>query len=217
MPPDVMARAFEPFFTTKGFGKGSGLGLSMVYGFVRQSGGNVQIDSNPEVGTSIHMYLPRAAGAAAVEAEQIIGSNLLTGNGEIVLVVEDNEALRRAVVMQLQELGYETIEADSAKPALHILSSEATVDVMLTDIVMPGGMDGVALAAEAIKLRRDLPIIFTSGFPATTNGSALNSWPDRLPVLDKPVRRHELAESIREALDGVAASARAPLAAVAGE
>ena len=201
MPADVIARAFEPFFTTKGFGKGSGLGLSMVYGFVRQSGGNVRIESTPEQGTSIHIYLPRAVNDTEAKPEPVSNGADLSYAGETILVVEDNEALRHAVVLQLQELGYETIEADSARPALRILGTAATVDLMLTDIVMPGGMDGRALAGEAIKLRPHLPILFTSGFPATANGSSLSSWQEAgVAVLAKPVRRQELAERIRQTL-----------------
>lgn len=201
MPADVIARAFEPFFTTKGFGKGSGLGLSMVYGFVRQTGGDVRIESTPGKGTSICIYLPRAAVESGAAAEPVADSPALSGTGETILVVEDNEALRHAVVLQLRELGYETIEADSARPALRILGTEATIDLMLTDIVMPGGMGGRALAGEAAKLRPNLRILFTSGFPATADGSLLSSWQESgVVVLAKPVRRHELAERIRHAL-----------------
>ncbi len=202
MSAEVVARAFEPFYTTKGFGKGSGLGLSMVYGFVRQSGGNVRIESEPGQGTSIHIYLPRATTEAAAGTKLVANGASLRGAGETVLVVEDNNDLRKIVVLQLRELGYETIEAHSAKPALHILNSDATIDLMLTDIVMPGGMDGRALAGEATKLRPRLPILFTSGFPATANGSTFSAWQEAgTPVLAKPVRRQELAERVRQALE----------------
>jgi len=203
MPAEVAARAFEPFFTTKEFGKGSGLGLSMVYGFVRQSGGVLDIESNPGEGTKILICLPRAHEGSVAVAQVDHG---LVDEGappsETILVVEDNDALRQAVVRQLRELGYETIEADSARPALKILETKATVDLMLTDIVMPGGMDGRALAGEATKLRSDLPVVFTSGFPATTDASTTKKGkPDNsFPVLAKPVRRRELARHVREAL-----------------
>jgi len=201
MPDDVVARAFEPFFTTKEFGKGSGLGLSMVFGFVRQSGGNLKIESKPEEGTSIHIYLPRAPDGITTRREFANDSIDWSGSAETILVVEDNEALRHAVVRQLQELGYETIEADSAKPALKILGTKTTIDLMLTDIVMPGGMDGRALAGEAAKLRSDLPVVFTSGFPATADASSPENEPQlEFPVLAKPVRRRELAEHVRKAL-----------------
>jgi len=202
MPADVAARAFEPFFTTKEFGKGSGLGLSMVYGFVRQSGGTLKIESKPEEGTCIHIYLPRAANGAAARPEHAADSIDCSGSSETILVVEDNDALRQAVVRQLQALGYETIEADSAKPALRILGTGTTVDLMLTDIVMPGGMDGRALAGEATRLRSNLPVVFTSGFPVTADTSSLTSKQDAgFPVLAKPVRRQELAKHVRKALN----------------
>ncbi len=201
MPADVAARAFEPFFTTKEFGKGSGLGLSMVYGFVRQSGGTLKIESQPEKGTSIHIYLPRAPDGIADRPEYSADNVDCSGSAETILVVEDNDALRQAVVRQLQELGYETIEADSAKPALEILETKTNVDLMLTDIVMPGGMDGRALAGEATKLRSNLPVVFTSGFPEATQFSSLTSAQEvSFPVLVKPVRRQELAEHVRKAL-----------------
>jgi len=203
MPAEVAARAFEPFFTTKEFGKGSGLGLSMVYGFVRQSGGTLKIESEPGKGTSIHIFLPRAPHEmTAARKEHAAGKIKYSDAAETILVVEDNEALRQVVVRQLQELGYETIEADSARPALRILGTKTTVDLMLTDIVMPGGMDGLALAGEATKLRSNLPVVFTSGFPAITDAGSLTVEHDiDFPVLAKPVRRHELAEHVRKALN----------------
>ena len=202
MPPDVTARAFEPFFTTKDFGKGSGLGLSMVYGFVRQSGGSIRIESASGKGTAIHILLPRAKGAAmATESKRT--SHDHRGIGQTILVVEDNDALRRAVVLQLQHLGYETVEADSAKPALKILGSKANVDLMLTDIVMPGGRDGRALASEALKIRSKLPVVFMSGFPAAADGNLPDGWIEQdAGVLLKPVRSRDLAERIHQGLSG---------------
>jgi len=205
MPADVAARAFEPFFSTKEFGKGSGLGLSMVYGFVQQSGGTLKIDSTPDKGTSIHICFPRARSKKTPKRQHAKDDVDWSGAAETILVVEDNDALRLAVVRQLQELGYETIEADSAKPALKILGTKAPIDLLLTDIVMPGGMDGRALAGEAAKLRNGLPIVFTSGFPATADARSTTSEPPLgFPVLAKPVRRQDLAEHLRKALDVVA-------------
>jgi len=201
MPADVAARAFDPFFTTKEFGKGSGLGLSMVYGFVRQSGGTLDIESKPGKGTSIHIFLPRAPSGQKAEKTKASDNITWSGSAETILVVEDNDALRLAVVRQLQELGYETIEADSAKPALKILETKTDIDLMLTDIVMPGGMDGRALAGEAAKIRANLPVVFTSGFPATADiGSPTRQQHLDFPVLAKPVRQQELAEHVRKAL-----------------
>ena len=202
MPAEIVTRAFEPFFTTKSFGKGSGLGLRMVYGFVRQSGGSISIESLPGQGTSIHIYLPRAPLEAELGDETAEGGMIITGSGSTIPVVEDNEALRLAVVRQLRELGYEVVEADSARPALRILASDATVDLLLTDIVMPGGMDGRALAHAALKLRPTLPIIFTSGFPAGGGDIPVSGMQEiGVAVLAKPVRGAELAQHIRHALE----------------
>ena len=210
MTPEVIAHAFEPFFTTKGFGKGSGLGLSMVYGFARQSGGNIRIQSVLGKGTAIHIYLPRAAELSVPDRAEV-DMTKLEGSGETILVVEDNDALRHAVVLQLRELGYLTIEADCAKPALQILKGKSTVDLMLTDIVMPGGRDGRALAREAVLIRAALPIVFMSGFPATSDGNLLTGWLDEdADVLEKPVRRRELAQSIRHCLSARAAAVVVP-------
>ncbi|MCF6322595.1 MAG: PAS-domain containing protein, partial [Rhizobiaceae bacterium] len=202
MNAKVAARAYEPFFTTKEFGKGSGLGLSMVYGFVRQSGGVLEIDSTPGHGTTVTICIPRSKTSPdmvsgkvkSIETDEVAGS-------ETILVVEDNDALRLAVVRQLQEMGYKTQEADCAKPALKILETETEIDLMLTDIVMPGGMDGRALAGEAAKIRMDMPVLFTTGFPVIVEGDEdANNQSNKYPVLAKPVRRNELAKHIREAL-----------------
>ena len=201
MTPEVAARAFDPFFTTKAFGKGSGLGLSMVYGFVRQSRGAVKVDSRLGKGTCFRIYLPRGPLPATLAEPEAIYADDLRGSGECVLVVEDNNALRRAVVRQLCELGYTTIEADSGHPALEILASSAAIDVMLTDIVMPGGIDGRELARRAAKLRADLPVIFTSGFPASEDGHLLTDWEETGgTALAKPVSRRKLAEQLGKAL-----------------
>ncbi len=202
MSAKVAARAYEPFFTTKEFGKGSGLGLSMVYGFVRQSGGVLDIESKPGKGTTVTICIPRSKSNPEVAITQTRAIAIDEPvDAETILVVEDNDALRLAVVRQLQEMGYETLEADSAKPALKILETATIVDLMLTDIVMPGGMDGRALAGEATKIRNDMPILFTSGFPVIVElDDKLNPHNDSFPVLAKPVRRNELARHVREAL-----------------
>ena len=221
MTGDVVERVFEPFFTTKGFGKGSGLGLSMVYGFVHQSGGNVMIESVPGTGTQIHIQLPRAKRRAGQLPEAEIDGGAAAGAGQTVLVVEDNASLRLVVARQLQEMGYQTIQVESTRSAIRVLESDATVDVMLTDIVMPGGMDGRSLARAAIKLRADLPIILTSGFPNETNAAgadgdnggqgrddgdgAGDAWSTAgMPVLAKPVRRDALARRLQQVLTAAA-------------
>ena len=198
MSPEVIAQAFQPFFTTKDFGKGSGLGLSMVYGFVKQSGGDIQIESKEGAGTRISMFLPRAEVAVSeglVRAE----TGRFTGKGESILLVEDNSEMRRAMTLQLAELGFQPIEADGGAAALELLEAEVPVDLMITDIVMPGSMDGRELAREARNLRSDLPIVFISGYPATGEDSSGASWDTHgLKVLPKPIPKNDLGAQINE-------------------
>jgi len=199
MPPEVKQRIFEPFFTTKEQGKGTGLGLAMVFGFMKQSGGHINVYSEVGLGTAFRLYLPRskedaAAAAAAKAAETVLGGT------ETILVVEDNPSLRRIATRQLSSLGYHVIEAEDAKAALAALQTDGP-DLMLTDIVMPGGMNGVQLAQQATGLRPRLKVIFTSGFSAPeVNGSAW-SIPETARLVTKPYRRDELAKVIRDVLD----------------
>jgi CheY-like chemotaxis protein len=194
-----MARIFEPFFTTKEVGKGTGLGLSMVFGFAKQSGGHINVYSEPGAGTTFRLYLPRdgqdampAEEAAAVEPEG-------AGEGETVLIVEDNPGMRRIVRRQLVELGYRVLEADGAAAALDILARE-NVALLFSDIVMPGGMNGIALAEKAISDRPQIKIILTSGFPDAHLGDQVAN----IRLLSKPYRRADLAQAVREALEGAA-------------
>jgi PAS domain S-box-containing protein len=200
MPPEVMARAFEPFFTTKDVGQGSGLGLSMVYGFTKQSGGQARIESTVGRGTTVSLYLPRAPDDAKVDSPPAGPADSATRGHEIVLVVEDEALVRRTVVGQLHALGYQVIEAESGAAALKLLAGGAAVDLMFTDVVMPGGFDGQELARQARALRPGLRVLFTTGY---TEDAALRH--DRLAagtqVLSKPYRRADLARRIREALD----------------
>ncbi len=204
MSPEVMARAFDPFFTTKDFGKGSGLGLSMVYGFVRQSGGYVTLYSEPGLGTTVKLYFPPADGAAAAEeappaAEEVRGS-------EAVLLVEDDAMVRRHVEGLLAALGYRTLVAENGAEALAILGRGERVDLIFTDMVMPGGMSGRDLAEAARRMRPDLKILFTSGYTnemLKAGGTA--SPPSAEPAANfiaKPYRRRELAAKLRAVLDG---------------
>lgn len=201
MSPEVIAQAFQPFFTTKDFGKGSGLGLSMVYGFVKQSGGDIQIDSTEGSGTQVKILLPRAELTSVTDAAPIDGTEHATGDGESILVVEDNKEMRRAITLQLAELGFHPIEADSGATALDLLKAEVPVDLMLTDIVMPGGMDGRELAHKARALRSDLPIVFISGYPAISEDSSEASWESLgIKVLAKPIPKNELGARINETI-----------------
>jgi PAS domain S-box-containing protein len=201
MPPEIVARVFEPFFTTKPAGKGTGLGLSMVYGFVRQSQGHVQIYSEVGHGTSVRIYLPRAATAAVPAAPEPVPEPMPRARaGERILAVEDNPEVRRVVVAQLAELGYAVVEAANGEAGLDMLKRGEPVDLLFSDVVMPGGMTGYELARAARALRPDLKILLTSGFPRTANGD--EPAVEFGALLVKPYRRAELAAKIRQALDG---------------
>jgi PAS domain S-box-containing protein len=196
--PAILGRIFEPFFTTKEPGKGTGLGLSMVFGFMRQSGGHVNVYSEPGKGTIFRLYLPRStAGAPAREA---CSERPARGGGETILVVEDNAALLRVVVKQLKELGYHVIAAESAAAALAALDDGVRIDLLFTDIVMPGGFDGVQLAQEAQTRRAGLKLLLTSGFPEARLPERGRAAAARL--LSKPYTRSELARVVRGVLDG---------------
>jgi signal transduction histidine kinase len=194
MTPEVCAHAFEPFFTTKGVGKGSGLGLSQVYGFVKQSGGHATIDSTPGQGTTITLYLPRAEAASV--APHAAASSAPAGharNGEAVLIVEDDDDARRAVAAMLDALGYAVLTARSGREAVAILGRDQRVDLLLTDVVMPG-MSGVEVANEALRLRRGIKVLLTSGYAHEV--LAAHGANNNFPMVAKPYRAHELAEKL---------------------
>jgi PAS domain S-box-containing protein len=195
MPPEVASRAFEPFFTTKPVGKGSGLGLSMVYGFVKQSGGHVKIYSEPGQGTNVKIYLPRSDGEAADAPATRRSADDQRGN-ELILLVEDNDLVRSYVDGQLKSLGYRVIAVDNGPAAMEILRSGEAVDLLFTDVVMPGGLNGRQLAEEARKLNPALKVLFTSGY--TENAIVHHGRLDRgVHLLSKPYRRQELAAKVR--------------------
>jgi signal transduction histidine kinase len=199
MPPDVLARVFEPFFTTKEPGKGTGLGLSMVFGFMKQSGGHINVYSEPGRGTTFRLYL-RPGEALAEEAEAPSGDAAsLNGAGERILVVEDNAKLRAVLVRQLDDLGYDVREADNATAALALLDDGAEVDLLLSDIVMPGKIDGCQLAREFIGRRPGGRVLLTSGFPGT-RVAELDELGVNFRLLDKPYRKRDLASMLREVL-----------------
>lgn len=203
MTREVVARAFEPFFTTKQAGKGSGLGLSMVYGFVRQSGGHAKIYSESGQGTTVRLYFPRAAAVGAA-VEPARPDRELVGGSEHVLVVEDDELVREHVVMQLRGLGYRVTGVESGLRALEALREVPDVDLLFTDVVMPGGMNGRELAQAARLLRPALPVLFTSGY--TENAIVHHGRLDRgVSLLSKPYRRQELAAKVRQVLDAARA------------
>jgi len=199
MAPEVMQRIFEPFFTTKQKGKGTGLGLAMVFGFARQSGGHVGAESRPGGGTIFRILLPRTIGTEKPR-EPVRLRTVVRGAGETVLVVEDNIALQRIVVRQLSQLGYRVLEADRAATALEVLAQE-TVAILFTDVVMPGGLDGIELARMALERSPGLKIVLTSGFSSDridASGLPDDGW----QMLTKPYRTADLAQAVRAALDG---------------
>ena len=197
MTPDVLARAFEPFFTTKETGRGSGLGLSMVYGFVKQSGGNIIAESRLGYGTRIDLYLPAVASAAAPRAPPPLKT--IPAGKEIILVVEDEEDVRRIAVAFLASAGYTTCEAANGEQALQVLQSRPDVALLFSDVVLGSGMSGGELAVAAQSLRPNLRVVLTSGYEHPTPQSDATASPN-LPLLRKPYRREELLASIRQSL-----------------
>jgi PAS domain S-box-containing protein len=201
MHPEVAARAFEPFFTTKDVGKGTGLGLSMIYGFAKQSGGHLKIYSEVGHGTTIRLYLPRVSAAETAAAAPKPAPAEHPRGGETILVVEDDREVRGFVVGQLRDLGYRVIEAPNGREARTILESDAAIDLLLTDVVMPGGITGRNLADGAKARRPNLKTLFSSGY---TENSIIHQGKldPGVNFLPKPFRRQDLALKVRAVLDG---------------
>lgn len=199
IPVEFRDKVFEPFFTTKDVGKGTGLGLSMVYGFVKQSGGHIKLYSEEGQGTTFKLYLPRADKDASEGSAQ--GSSLqITGGTETILLVEDDPTVRKSVQSQLDSLGYRAIVAANAAEALAIIDRGDPFDLLFTDLIMPGPMNGRQLAEEAARRRPDLKVLFTSGYTedaALHHGRLLSG----VLLLAKPYRKSDLARLIRRALD----------------
>ncbi|MFN4354249.1 PAS domain S-box protein [Parvibaculum sp.] len=199
MPKDVIERAFEPFFTTKDVGKGSGLGLSMVFGFVKQSGGHAKIYSEEGEGTSVKLYFPRVRSGEAAEIEHRPDEDVAGGN-EHILVVEDDMLVREHLVAQLRDLGYRVTDASSGTEAYEVIKRMEDIDLLFTDVVMPGGMNGRQLAEAALKLRPELRVLYTSGY--TENAIIHHGRLDAgVHLLSKPYRRQEMAAKVRKALE----------------
>ena len=199
MPPEVANRAFDPFYTTKPVGKGSGLGLSMVYGFVKQSGGHIKIYSEQGEGTTIRLYFPRANAQGPAQIGPVPVKATQTGR-EHILAVEDDELVRSHVVSLLESLGYRVTQAASGPEALQILTHTFDIDLLFTDVVMPGGVNGRQLAEQALALCPHLKILYTSGY--TENAIVHHGRLDRgVNLLSKPYRRNELANKVRKVLD----------------
>jgi PAS domain S-box-containing protein len=197
--PANLERVFDPFFTTKEIGKGTGLGLSMVFGFVKQSGGHIKIYSEEGHGTTVKIYLPRATGLEQTAAEAAIATAQVEGGSETVLVVEDDAMVRKYVVTQVESLGYTTFEAANAAEALKLIDGNPTIDLLFTDVIMPGTMNGRLLADEALRRRPALRTLYTSGYTenAIVHHGRLDSG---VLLLAKPYRKSELARMLRMAL-----------------
>jgi len=199
IPAAILDKVFNPFFTSKGPGKGTGLGLSMVYGFVKQSAGHIQIYSEEGHGTTIKMYLPPGSGAFV--AADGSASQAVEGGSETILVVEDDKLVRDYVLTQLHSLGYTTRDAANAAEALAIVQAGNDFDLLFTDVIMPGAMNGRQLANELAKSKPGLKVLFTSGYTenAIIHHGRLDSG---VLLLAKPYRKSDLAAMIRKALGG---------------
>ncbi|MEJ7807434.1 MAG: ATP-binding protein, partial [Telluria sp.] len=199
MNADVRAMAFEPFFTTKPVGQGTGLGLSMAYGFVKQSGGHIQLDSEPGQGTTVQIYLPRSLDAEA--PGRVVSEAIAQGGSETVLVVEDDPDVRATAVSMLGELGYQVLQAHDGDSAWGLIGGGAQVDLLFTDVVMPGPVTSTELASRARAMLPALRVLFTSGY--TRNALTTDGRLDEgVTLLGKPYQRAELAKKIREVLSG---------------
>jgi CheY-like chemotaxis protein len=194
----VIDRAFEPFYTTKDVGRGTGLGLSQIFGFVKQSGGHVKIYSEAGQGTTIKLYLPRHFGAAEVQEERPWTSDVPRGAGQVILVVEDEEQVRVMTVEALRELGYTVIDAAHGDAALELLSGLVRLDLLFTDVVMPG-MNGRELADRIRAARPGTPVLYTTGYTrdAVIHEGKLDPG---MAFLAKPFTIDQLAHKVAEAL-----------------
>jgi CheY-like chemotaxis protein len=198
MSPEIKNKIFEPFFTTKEIGKGTGLGLSMVYGLVKQSGGQVTVYSEEGHGTTFRIYLPRSIEEAETLNENELGA--VVGGTENILVVEDDEDVRSTVTGLLKELGYRVLSAEDAAAGLAIIESGARIDLLFTDVVMPGQLQSREMAERAKTLLPDIAVLFTSGY---TENSIVHAGrlDDGINLLSKPYSRDALARRVRECID----------------
>jgi PAS domain S-box-containing protein len=194
IPSELLTRIFEPFFTTKTAGKGTGLGLSQAYGFAHQSGGTIAVASKLGQGTQVTIYLPRSHAPVAI-AVPTEGASQSAGRGETILVVEDNPEVKSVAVTLLEQLNYRTVAVDNAKSALNLLATGTPIDLVFTDVMLPGDLDGVALAQAISKKHPRVPVLLTSGYAKALAGR------HGLPILRKPYQISALAEAIRSTLD----------------
>ena len=198
MDDSTKALAFDPFFTTKPLGQGTGLGLSQIYGFVRQSNGVVRLDSTAGQGTTVRLYLPRSEPVAVSERPPAPAETQGSGHGEVVLLVEDEAVVRALAAEQLREMGYVVLEAEDGPAALRLLRSQARVDVLVTDVGLPGGLNGRQVAEAARERRPVLPVLFITGFA----GSVLEEQlAPRMQVIGKPFALDTFAARVQSILD----------------
>ncbi len=200
MSPSVIARAFDPFFTTKPMGEGTGLGLSMVYGFVRQSGGQARITSAPGRGTKLCLYLPRCQDAEETLELPASHAAAKRGDGETVLVVDDEPTVRMLVNEVLDDLGYNALQAENGVAGLEILESNRRVDLLVTDVGLPGGMNGRQLADAALVVRPDLKILFITGYAETAVIGAGHLKPN-MHIVTKPFSLETLGRRVKEIIE----------------
>ncbi len=199
IPSEILDRVFEPFFTTKDVGEGSGLGLSMVHGFVTQSGGYVAIDSTVGVGTTLKLYFPKSDAPLSADSSKRRAKSQKAKAGETILIVEDDPELRKLAVRTIGGLGYNVLDVPDGPTALRLLASDATVDLLFSDVVLPQGMNGTELAERALALRPGLKVIFTSGYAENAIGEN-GGLRREFELLPKPYRRAHLAERLRHVL-----------------
>jgi CheY-like chemotaxis protein len=192
--PDLLSRVVEPFFTTKGPDKGTGLGLSQVYGFARRSGGTVALDSEIGRGTKVTLYLPRSHAAVAAPLPED-RADYATADRQTILVVEDNPEVRQVAVSLLEQLGYRTVEAETASDALDVLGARNDIGAVFSDVVLPGPLDGLALARAVAKRYPQVPVVLTTGY------TKLFDTDPEFPVLRKPYQISALGRVMREALN----------------
>ena len=200
MAPEVLKHAFEPFFTTKEVGKGTGLGLSTIYGFVKESRGHIELDSAPGAGTRVRILLPRTDEVEAAQNERCPATSAGPTDGQTILVVEDDGAVREVAVVALRQLGYRVLEAPNAEAGLDMVERDEAVRLLFTDLIMPGAMDGRALAREALRRRPGLKVLYVSGY----GGEAEED--DEIAFIRKPYRSEDLADRIRALLEAPAAA-----------
>ena len=209
MTKETLGRVFEPFFTTKETGRGSGLGLSQVYGFMRQSDGHVTVYSELDQGTTVRLYLPRHIGSAEAAADAGVEAHPVAGadSEDVVLIVEDDDDVRGNTVAMVRELGYRVIDAENGQAALRVLGNQPAVRLLFTDIGLPGGLNGRQLADEARRIRPELVVLFTTGYArnAIVHHGRLDPG---VEVIGKPFTYAALAAKIRKVLDDAVSAAR---------